>query len=73
MSKPEPLGVPEDYQFEHGVPDTAMTRRFGHLRETAVKTVAETVSDFYEYVSIIGISAPLFLSSSENFCRCGPH
>lgn len=56
VSKPEPLGVPEDYQFEHGVPDTAMTRRFGHLRETAVKTVAETVSDFYEYYKEVVIS-----------------
>lgn len=51
LSKPQVEPTPEDYSFEHGVPDTPMTRRFGHLRGQKVKTVSETVSQFFENVS----------------------
>lgn len=43
----------EEWQWEVGVPDTPMTRKFGHLREAKVKTVSETVADFYKHVSML--------------------
>lgn len=58
LGKPKALGTPDDYQFEQSIPDTPMTRKFGHLRGLSVKTVSETVSDFYDMVSdrTLGVS-----------------
>lgn len=51
LGKPAPVETPEDYVYEQFIPDTPMTRKFGHLRGAKVKTVSETVADFYIYVS----------------------
>lgn len=50
LSKPRPAPTPDDYIYEQSIPDTPMTRKFGHLRGQKVKTVSETVADFYKYV-----------------------
>ncbi|CAB1117739.1 unnamed protein product [Ectocarpus sp. CCAP 1310/34] len=49
LGKPAPVETPEDYVYEQFIPDTPMTRKFGHLRGAKVKTVSETVADFYKY------------------------
>lgn len=67
LSKPKPQPIPEDYQFEQSIPDTPMTRRFGHLRGAKVKTVSETVADFYKIVSRASrqvLRLPLFRKST---------
>lgn len=51
LGKPAPVETPEDYVYEQFIPDTPMTRKFGHLRGAKIKTVSETVADFYIYVS----------------------
>ena len=51
LGKPAPVETPEDYVYEQSIPDTPMTRKFGHLRGAKVKTVSETVADFYVHVS----------------------
>lgn len=51
LGKPAPVETPEDYVYEQSIPDTPMTRKFGHLRGAKVKTVSETVADFYTHVS----------------------
>lgn len=53
LGKPAPVETPEDYVYEQFIPDTPMTRKFGHLRGAKIKTVSETVADFYTYVSCV--------------------
>lgn len=51
LTKPKPRPTPDDYIYEQSIPDTPMTRKYGHLRGAKIKTVSETVADFYTYVS----------------------
>lgn len=51
LTKPKPNPTPDDYIYEQSIPDTPMTRKFGHLRGAKIKTVSETVADFFSYVS----------------------
>lgn len=52
LTKPKSAPTPDDYVYEQFIPDTPMTRRFGHLRGAKIKTVSETVADFYNIVSV---------------------
>lgn len=62
LTKPKPNPTPDDYIYEQSIPDTPMTRRFGHLRGAKVKTVSETVADFYTYVSTTSIRTSISIS-----------
>ncbi|CAM9185199.1 unnamed protein product [Pylaiella littoralis] len=53
LKKPAPVETPDDYQYEQSIPDTPMTRKFGHLRGAKIKTVSETVADFYVHYKLV--------------------
>lgn len=56
LTKPKPNPTPDDYIYEQSIPDTPMTRKFGHLRGAKIKTVSETVADFFTYYKRVVIT-----------------
>lgn len=72
LGKPAPVETPEDYVYEQSIPDTPMTRKFGHLRGAKVKTVSETVEDFYKYVSWVGCFTACFLREGPGLLWSAP-